>query len=185
MRKQDWIPASDLHQIFILNDDGTLIWKAKRGLNRYDRRFNTLFAGKIAGSTSGDGYRRIGITFEGMTFSFLAHDIVWAMVKGDWVSEDRQLDHKNGDHDDNRFSNLRECSQGSNVKNRLLNADNTTGFKGLKVKRGVFEVYVNADNKRHYVGSYRDPIDAARAYDAAAIMHHGEFAKTNAALGLL
>lgn len=185
MRKQDWIPAPALHEIFILRDDGTLIWKPKIGLSRHDRRFNTLFAGKIAGTTSGDGYRRIGVTFEEMTFTFLAHDIVWAMVTGEWVSEDRRLDHKNGNHDDNRFSNLRECGQESNVKNRRLNADNTTGFKGLKLKRGVFEVYVNADKKRHYVGSYKDPIEAARAYDAAAIKHHGEFAKTNAALGLL
>lgn len=34
-------------------------------------------------------------------------------------------------------------------------------------------------------GIFENPLDAAKAYDDAAMKYHGEFAKTNKMLGLL
>jgi hypothetical protein len=38
---------------------------------------------------------------------------------------------------------------------------------------------INVNKKQLYLGLYIDPIHAARAYNAAALKYHGEFAHIN------
>jgi hypothetical protein len=38
---------------------------------------------------------------------------------------------------------------------------------------------IRANNKKQYLGCFINPIDAARAYNAAALKYHGEFAHLN------
>ena len=47
---------------------------------------------------------------------------------------------------------------------------------------GRFVAWIYADGKRLFLGRFGDERDAARAYDAAARQHHGEFALTNASV---
>jgi hypothetical protein len=41
---------------------------------------------------------------------------------------------------------------------------------------------IKVNNARHKLGSFRDPISAARAYDEAALIYFGEFARLNFSL---
>lgn len=97
------------------------------------------------------------------------------------------VDHKNGDGLDNRRSNLRVCSWAQNSGNRVLDSRNTTGFKGVSfcVANKKFHAALRAKGEAYHLGYFEDAISAAKAYDAGAIQHFGEFAKTNASLGLL
>lgn len=91
-----------------------------------------------------------------------------------------QVDHINGDGLDNRRENLRLCANSQNALNRGAQKNNTTGFKGVTLNRGKYIVAViGIDGKNRHLGTFRSLEDAARAYDAAAIKLHGEFAKTN------
>lgn len=93
-----------------------------------------------------------------------------------------QVDHKFGDGLDNRKENLRICTHAQNQMNRGVPSNNKSGFKGVcwhkNIKRWV--AYIKVNNKNVNIGTFKDKIEAAKAYNAAAIFYHGEsFAKLN------
>lgn len=89
-------------------------------------------------------------------------------------------DHENGDKLDNRRVNLRPSSHAENGQSRGADKNNTTGFKGVSLHpTGNFVAPIEANNKHKRLGSFSSAIDAARAYDAAALKLHGDFAHVN------
>jgi len=96
------------------------------------------------------------------------------------------VDHADGDGLNNCRYNLRDGSGFRNRANAGIRADNTSGFKGVYStvsRKWVAQVTVNG--KTRCLGTYVTPEEAAHAYDRAAISAFGEYAKTNAMLGLL
>lgn len=89
------------------------------------------------------------------------------------------VDHINGDSLDNRKANLRICSNAENVQNVGPTAANTSGFKGLRFKRGKWDARITANNKQFFLGSFDTKEAAAVAYNEAAKKLHGEFARLN------
>ena len=115
-----------------------------------------------------------------------AHRVAWAITHGE-IPDGFHIDHINGDTQDNRIANLRLCDRNQNLSNRGLPKSNTSGYKGviwLKRERKWFAAIWKA-NKKHNLGYYDCPKEAARAYDKAALELHGEFAQTNASIGTL
>lgn len=88
---------------------------------------------------------------------------------------------------DNRRDNLRICESLDNQRNMRLAKNNTSGFKGvvLRSDTGRWAAQLSLNLKHLTLGCYDTAEEAARAYDAGAILHFGEFALTNAKLGLL
>lgn len=93
-------------------------------------------------------------------------------------------DHKNGDRLDNRRTNLRLCTNHQNLMNLGMRPSNTSGFKGVHFvkKRAKYQATVTLGSKKKFLGLFVAPEDAARAYDAAAMEHFGEFARLNFSL---
>lgn len=91
------------------------------------------------------------------------------------------VDHRNGDGLDNRRSNLRAATNAENQRNRGLPANNTSGYKGVTWNKpaGKWQAGIRVDGRLLALGRYTDPEAAARAYDAAALLHFGEFAWLN------
>lgn len=90
------------------------------------------------------------------------------------------VDHINGNGLDNRRANLRLCSRSENQWNRRKSSQNTSGFKGVFHRGGTrWIARITAHGKTVHLGRFRDPTIAARAYDAAALRLHGEFARLN------
>lgn len=92
-----------------------------------------------------------------------------------------ETDHINGDRLDNRKANLRICSTMENQRNRGIQVNSTTGFKGVSPHKasGKYEGKIGHKKEKIYLGLFSSPEEAARAYDAMARKLFGEFARLN------
>ena len=97
------------------------------------------------------------------------------------VESPLRVDHENGDGLDNRLSNLRVATHQQNMRNRGPNRNGTSGFKGVtwNRSRSKWQTAINIDRRLVFIGRFDSAEEAARAYNAAALEHHGEFAWLN------
>ena len=98
----------------------------------------------------------------------------------------RDVDHINADTLDNRKVNLRACSRQQHAGNMGICRVNTTGYKGVSFvnKTGKFLSQIRSQGY-HFHRAFATAKEAAAYYDEKAILIHGEFARTNAMMGLL
>jgi hypothetical protein len=91
------------------------------------------------------------------------------------------IDHIDGNGLNNQRSNLRFCSNSQNIANGRLASNNSTGYKGVSFHKNIkrYQAHIYTDNKAAFLGSFRSAIEAARAYNKAAIEAFGQFAKLN------
>lgn len=90
-------------------------------------------------------------------------------------------DHHNGNGLDNRRDNLRPATHAENMRNRALQRNNTSGFKGVNwhSRSRKWKAQIRTNGSKRHVGMFGTPEEAARAYDEAAREFHGEFATVN------
>lgn len=162
---------------------GLLTWKVDRKSGKYGNCFSAR-AGQIAGAVKEDEgvrfYRHICVASHRIS----AHRVCWALHFGEWPSG--VIDHIDGDGTNNRIENLRVCSGAENMKNRRLNSNSKSGFKGVhRFSDGVWRARISVDGRKRSLGLFSHPEEAAVAYDKAAQSLHGSFARTNKMLGLL
>ena len=89
-----------------------------------------------------------------------------------------EVDHIDGDGLNCQNENLRVCTHAENMRNFSKPRNNTTGYKGVShMKEGRYGAHIKHNGVAQYLGTYNNVLDAARAYDKAAVELHGEFAK--------
>jgi hypothetical protein len=91
----------------------------------------------------------------------------------------KYVDHINGDTLDNQNENLRLCSQTENQRNRKINSNNKSGYKGVKASGKKWVAIINCNKKHKYLGTFETREDAAKAYNEYAKNLYGEFARLN------
>lgn len=94
------------------------------------------------------------------------------------------VDHINGNGLDNRRANLRLVTFRQNSQNQH-SATGMIPYKGVHASRGLYASKIRIEERRIFLGRFPTAIEAALAYDAAAVRYFGEFAATNESLGLL
>ncbi len=91
-----------------------------------------------------------------------------------------QVDHINGNGLDNRSANLRVVTQSINQQNRPKYTKNAASrFIGVCQSRGRWIARIRHDNRRQYIGSFDTEIEAAKAYNKAALAIYGPQARLN------
>lgn len=90
------------------------------------------------------------------------------------------VDHVNGDTLNNRRSNLRLCTKAQNCRNNR-GRGSASGFKGVSwyPRYGRWVAGICVDYRSVTLGYFDTRELAALAYDAAALLHFGEFACLN------
>ena len=103
------------------------------------------------------------------------HRVVSGAIQGEVI------DHINRNTLDNRGINLRKCTKSENAMNRGAQGNNSSGYKGVSFdkSRNKWSVDIWIAGKKNTLGRFPSKNDAARAYNLAARMYHGEFAYTN------
>jgi hypothetical protein len=91
------------------------------------------------------------------------------------------VDHIDHNGLNNRKSNLRLCTFAENCRNLRNSRHKTSKYKGVcwnkKLKK--WAAAISCNNKTYHLGYFQDEIEAAKAYDKAARIYHGEFAALN------
>ena len=103
------------------------------------------------------------------------HRLIANAVRGETV------DHVNCDPLGNRRVNLRLATRSQQGMNKGMQSNNTSGFKGVSwiKKDQKWRASIQSNKRVHRLGTFDQAEDAARAYDKAAIVLHGEFANLN------
>ena len=93
----------------------------------------------------------------------------------------RDVDHWDHNGLNNRRANLRVATRSQNNANQRLGRRNKSGFKGVSwdSQARKWRAQICVAKNRMSLGQHDDPRDAARAYNAAALKHFGEFACLN------
>lgn len=111
------------------------------------------------------------------TTSILMHRVILGMS-----DPTEQGDHADGNRLNNTRINLRKCSAIENLRNVGVRKCNTSGFKGVEWHKHAKKWGVRirtCKGARKHIGLFTCPVEAAKAYNEAAIKYHGEFAKLN------
>tara|TARA_R110000744_G_scaffold242635_1_gene359680 strand:+ start:259 stop:783 length:525 start_codon:yes stop_codon:yes gene_type:complete len=84
------------------------------------------------------------------------------------MSEVKCVDHENRDGLDNRKSNLRDGGNSVNSFNQKIRSDNTTGFRGVKLRgdTGKYSACITLNGKDNHLGCFDTAKEAAEAYQS-------------------
>lgn len=127
-------------------DNGKFLWKK---------------TGKLAGTVCPRGYNRINIKLGARKHQVLAHRLAFYYANG--RPPNGEIDHINGNPEDNRLENLREASREINGKNQKVHRTNTSGYTGVcwhKTKKR-WTARGATGGKTVHLGYFSDPITAA------------------------
>lgn len=140
-------------------------WHILKGANTYYAMSYMKF---------GDKSKMVG----GKREYILMHRIVLRLKNRD----EARADHADGNGLNNQKSNLRFCTNSENMQNkRKMKRKCSSKYKGVSLckKRGKWASYIFVKSKQIFIGYFYDEIEAAKAYDIAAIQYFGKFAYLN------
>jgi hypothetical protein len=130
-----------------------------------------VLAGDVAG-TKGGGRKQIGV--DGRTYR--AHVMAYWFMTEQNVPIGFEIDHKDRDDSNNRWSNLRLATRSLNNHNSNPSSANTSGVRGVSWVKGsdCWDARITVDDIVYVIGSFDKFTDAVKARIAAEEHFFGE-----------
>lgn len=124
-------------------------------------RMGKMKPGPTTGTSHCCGYRAIGINGQ----KYLVHRVIWALEYGEWPPE--LIDHRDTDKVHNHVDNMRPANAQQNHANTPLQANNTSGVKGVYWHKpvGKWKAQITVAGRqitKGYFDSKDDAIEARR-----------------------
>ena len=110
----------------------------------------------------------ISVSIDGK--SFPAHRLIWMMVYGYWPNE---IDHINGNKQDNRLCNLRNVTALENRRNKCIQKNSTSGVTGVYWNKWdkKWAARITVKRKFGHLGYFSNKEDAIAARKVAEVNH--------------
>lgn len=89
------------------------------------------------------------------------------------------VDHINGNTLDNRKCNLRLATRSENNRNVVSKRRKYKGVQSVNRKKNPYRAHIRVNYKYISLGSFKTAEEAALAYNKAAIVYFGDFARLN------
>jgi hypothetical protein len=121
-------------------------------------------------------HRRCRLFLNQKEVRFYESNVIWFLRNGEWP--DGIVEHKDGNPLNNLANNHRIANYSENACNCKTYSNNTTGVKGVYARpNGYWQVTINKDYKRVYLGTYKSLETAKIVRKLAEQRFHGEFAR--------
>jgi hypothetical protein len=153
-------------------DPKTGIFRWKYRLDR-EANWNSRWVGKTAGYPI-KGHIRIQIAGKP---GYYAGPLAWLYMTGEWPPD--QVDHRDLDRGNNRWTNLRLADNSQNNCNREAQANSRSGIRGVQIHGGRWRARITARGRTYELGYFVTVQEAVAAYAVAAKELHGEFARAH------
>jgi hypothetical protein len=176
-RRSDIKPLPSLDRLRELlsydEETGFLTWNVLPATSRSNICHNNKCGGKVAGTVGASGYIVIGI---GKKY-YLAHRIVWKLKTG--IDPADIVDHEDTNRTNNRWTNLREASNGSNIQNSRIRKDNSSGVKGVHwdAAHKKWRAVLTTNGVSVRLGRFKTLEKATSVIEQARMRDHAEFAR--------
>ncbi len=146
----------------------------------WGRVTNTKTGRILKPGTSGPGYLFVILSKNGKVKLHYIHKL----VAREWVpnpAEKRCVDHVDSDKTNNNHENLRWATLSENSRNMKKHKDGSSDFKGVSFEKntGKWRARILLPGRQLHLGCFTSEREAAKAYNAAAVLHYKEFAKLN------
>lgn len=165
---------------------GFLEWKERPEKSFENKAHWVSWSNRCAGQPAGTAVSKKNKKYIKVSIgknSHYAHRVVWAMVYGAWPSD--EIDHVNGDSEDNSISNLRIVDRKGNCQNQGLQSRSKSGYCGVNwhEQTGMWRARVKMDGKEYFLGLFSDPAEAAVIVQSKRLelgfhANHGKSLKT-------
>ena len=173
MFKNDKVIADLSGLVSYDKDSGIFTWleRVKGSFTVSDRelkRWNSRYAGKQAGSAAHcTNTKKTYIVVRHNKYTVKAHRVAWYIVNGQLpVGE---IDHIDGEGQNNKYVNLRDVSREDNRKNIKRYTSNTSGCTGVTFNRGRWSARINVNGERVNLGRFVHIAGAIKARKKAEI----------------
>ena len=97
------------------------------------------------------------------------------------ITDNKDIDHKNHNKNDNRKSNLRVCNRSNNAMNANMRSDNTSGATGVSFNKrdNTWCASIQLNGEKITLGYFSDIKDAIKARHEAEEMYFKEWSYKN------
>ena len=138
---------------------------------RSEKSNRRVVIGAVASFNKNGRYARVCVNNQ----RYYAHRLAWLYMYGAWPEDGLQIDHIDGDKNNNKIANLRAATPSANSQNeRKARPNSTSKLLGVHWSKNVskWTAQIKIGPLHKCLGYFDDPVVAHNAYIAAKRIHH-------------